>query len=349
MSESTAFFGQPKRLDVEPGGHARILPVRLSVDSRRVITSDWSSRAWELVAEALRTQLRATGDVGAACCVYVDGEPVVDISAGIARRARAVGPWHDDTLAVVFSTTKGATAICANLLIERGRARPRHARRRRTGPSSRANGKADVPCAPCSRTAPGCPWSRATSRSRRHSRGIRSWSSSRADAALGTGGAAPGYHVRSVRLAGRASSCAGSPARPLGQFFADEIARSARARLVDRAARGARSRGSRTLIPPPPPEDPEVRELMDAFMAPGHDDRRRAHRPVDLFHYDEMWNTRALHACELPSSNGIASAHAVARMYAATVGAGRRRRMLSPPTDGRARDRGRRSDGHRPS
>jgi len=32
-----------------------------------------------------------------------------------------------------------------------------------------------------------------------------------------------------------------------------------------------------------------------------------------------MWNTRALHACELPSSNGIASAHAVARMYASLV------------------------------
>lgn len=31
--------------------------------------------------------------------------------------------------------------------------------------------------------------------------------------------------------------------------------------------------------------------------------------PSNLFDYDEMWNTRRLHACELPSSNGIGDAH----------------------------------------
>jgi CubicO group peptidase (beta-lactamase class C family) len=49
-----------------------------------------------------------------------------------------------------------------------------------------------------------------------------------------------------------------------------------------------------------------------------------------------MWNTRALHACELPSSNGIASAHAVARMYAATVGPVDGVRILEPETIERA-------------
>src|SRR5262249_54253077 len=42
--------------------------------------------------------------------------------------------------------------------------------------------------------------------------------------------------------------------------------------------------------------------------------------PSDLFHYDEMWNTRALHAVELPSSNGIATARGLARLYAALIG-----------------------------
>ena len=70
-------------------------------------------------AKALGANLERRGDVGAACCVYLDGKPVVDIWAGFADAA-SKRPWQDDTLALVFSTTKTATAVCANLLIERG-------------------------------------------------------------------------------------------------------------------------------------------------------------------------------------------------------------------------------------
>ena len=38
------------------------------------------------------------------------------------------------------------------------------------------------------------------------------------------------------------------------------------------------------------------------------------------FDYDDMWNTRELRACELPSSNGIGDARSLARMYAACAG-----------------------------
>jgi CubicO group peptidase (beta-lactamase class C family) len=42
--------------------------------------------------------------------------------------------------------------------------------------------------------------------------------------------------------------------------------------------------------------------------------------PADLFGYNDMWNTRALHAAELPSSNGIGDARSLARLYASCVG-----------------------------
>ena len=96
------------------------------------------------VAEALGANLERRGDVGAACCVYVDGKPVVDIWAGFADAATG-RPWQDDTLALVFSTTKGATAVCANLLIERGRARPGHDRSPTSGPSSRRTARTTIP------------------------------------------------------------------------------------------------------------------------------------------------------------------------------------------------------------
>jgi CubicO group peptidase (beta-lactamase class C family) len=54
--------------------------------------------------------------------------------------------------------------------------------------------------------------------------------------------------------------------------------------------------------------------------------------PADLFGYNEMWNTRALHAAELPSSNGVGSARALARMYASCIGEVDGMRALQPAT-----------------
>jgi CubicO group peptidase (beta-lactamase class C family) len=51
--------------------------------------------------------------------VYVHGRPVVDLWGGTAD-ARTNRPWVEDTVAVVFSAAKGATAICAHMLVERG-------------------------------------------------------------------------------------------------------------------------------------------------------------------------------------------------------------------------------------
>jgi CubicO group peptidase (beta-lactamase class C family) len=54
--------------------------------------------------------------------------------------------------------------------------------------------------------------------------------------------------------------------------------------------------------------------------------------PSGLFGYDEMWNRRALHAAEMPSSNGIGTARAVARMYAAVAHEVDGVRLLRPET-----------------
>ena len=75
---------------------------------------------WGRVADAFRANFEgAPGEVGAACCVYADGRPVVDVWGGLADR-EANRPWGEDTIAEVASTTKGATAICAHLLAQRG-------------------------------------------------------------------------------------------------------------------------------------------------------------------------------------------------------------------------------------
>ena len=54
--------------------------------------------------------------------------------------------------------------------------------------------------------------------------------------------------------------------------------------------------------------------------------------PSGLFSYGEMWNDPALQAAEMPSSNGIGTARALARIYAATIGEVDGVRLLAPET-----------------
>jgi CubicO group peptidase (beta-lactamase class C family) len=74
---------------------------------------------WGKVADVFRANFEQLGEVGAACCVYAGGRAVVDLWGGLADR-EANKPWRRDTIALVASTTKGATAICAHLLAQRG-------------------------------------------------------------------------------------------------------------------------------------------------------------------------------------------------------------------------------------
>lgn len=65
---------------------------------------------FERVRRAFEENFEKRGDTAAQCCVYLDEEPVVDLWRGYEERA----------IQGVFSTTKGATAACANLLVQRG-------------------------------------------------------------------------------------------------------------------------------------------------------------------------------------------------------------------------------------
>ncbi len=72
---------------------------------------------FDSVGNAFVENFDQRGDVGAAFCAYVHGEKVVDIWGGDARPGE---PWEEDTLALVFSTTKGVTALVATVLTDRG-------------------------------------------------------------------------------------------------------------------------------------------------------------------------------------------------------------------------------------
>jgi CubicO group peptidase (beta-lactamase class C family) len=74
---------------------------------------------FESVRDAFAQNFEKGLEVGAAFSAYHRGTKVVDVWGGVADQATN-RPWTEDTLVLVFSTTKGATAICANRLAEQG-------------------------------------------------------------------------------------------------------------------------------------------------------------------------------------------------------------------------------------
>ena len=74
---------------------------------------------FESVRDAFAANFSDRDELGAAVCVTVDGETVVDLWGGVAD-AEGDRDWEHDTRVVVYSCTKGATALCAHVLADRG-------------------------------------------------------------------------------------------------------------------------------------------------------------------------------------------------------------------------------------
>ncbi|MEP3226116.1 MAG: serine hydrolase domain-containing protein [Parasphingorhabdus sp.] len=78
-----------------------------------------TSTQFESVKDEFARNFAERGEVGASVCISVNGEKVVDLWGGIADPATN-SPWEEDTISIVFSCTKAATALCAHILIDRG-------------------------------------------------------------------------------------------------------------------------------------------------------------------------------------------------------------------------------------
>lgn len=71
------------------------------------------------VRDAFAANWSDHAEVGASLCVIVGGETVVDLWGGYADEARTQ-PWERDTIANVYSSTKGIAAVAAAMLVDRG-------------------------------------------------------------------------------------------------------------------------------------------------------------------------------------------------------------------------------------
>ena len=79
----------------------------------------YAAPGFEPVADEFARNFRRRGELGAACSAWLGGEKVVDLWGGHRDRARTK-PWEEDTLVVVYSTSKGLAATCIALAQSRG-------------------------------------------------------------------------------------------------------------------------------------------------------------------------------------------------------------------------------------
>jgi CubicO group peptidase (beta-lactamase class C family) len=70
------------------------------------------------VLDAFVANFEARGEVGASVAITLEGKPLVDLWGG--RKTEGGEPWEADTISVVFSCTKGASALCAHMAADRG-------------------------------------------------------------------------------------------------------------------------------------------------------------------------------------------------------------------------------------
>ncbi|MEV0553863.1 serine hydrolase domain-containing protein [Streptomyces sp. NPDC050597] len=278
---------------------------------------------FEPVLEAFEANFSQHGDIGAAVCLYQHGRPVVDLWGGIADPETG-RPWTRDTLQLVYSATKGATATAAHMLAQRG-SLDLDAPVAKYWPEFAANGKADVPVR----------WLLS------HQAGLialdqpvplheaLAWHPMAAALAaqrpLWTPGTAHGYHGRTWgwligevirRVSGRTP----------GRFFADEIAAplgldffiGLPADERDRVSRMVYQRPDVDLTTVPAESIPEeLRELVAAWRDP-NSFSNRAYAVTAPPEID--FDSPEVQAAELPASNGISTAHGLARMHAALIG-----------------------------
>lgn len=77
------------------------------------------SAGFEPVRAAFADNFSRRHELGGACCVYHRGVKVVDLWGGLRNEASGA-PWQEDTMVLVYSTTKGLAAMTLALAHSRG-------------------------------------------------------------------------------------------------------------------------------------------------------------------------------------------------------------------------------------
>lgn len=71
------------------------------------------------VYEEFKNNFITKGEIGASTCITRKGDVVLDLWGGLADVEKKI-PWKEDTVSIIFSTTKGAVGFAFQILVSRG-------------------------------------------------------------------------------------------------------------------------------------------------------------------------------------------------------------------------------------
>ncbi len=280
---------------------------------------------WEPVRAAFAANFADSApeqDVGAGVAMYHHGRLVVDLAGG-AFEAGSDRAYDADSLQVVFSTTKGITAIAVAICADRGLI-DYEAPVVRYWPEFAAQGKDAVTVAELLS----------------HQAGLITVDGSitlaealdlptitarlAATTPLWPLGDGHGYHALTFGwLAGELIRRVDPAGRTLGEFVADEIVApiGGGAEFFIGLPESYEPRVSPLIGAPlvSDNDDPQIQAMLDLFMGP-ESMGGKALFLGGAFLGDGVFNRRDVHAAQIGAANGITNARSLARIYAATIG-----------------------------
>lgn len=278
---------------------------------------------FEGVAHEFVRNFQERAEVGASVAVTVEGDTVVDLWGGVAKPSDST-PWEKDTVSIVWSCTKGATAICAHNLAARGLL-DYDALVAKYWPEYAQNGKENTRVSMLLAHQSGLPAFKAPLPDNAFCDWDFICNALAEQAPFWEPGTAHGYQMVSFgwlvgELVRRVSG------KSLGQFFQDEVAKPLGLDFWIGLPESEEHRVAPMIPAPPPSMDgpfvPFYAEFADptsvsflsimnmgGHMNPGTD---------GVFNFD----SRAAHAAEIGGAGGITNARGLAGMYAPLANGG---------------------------
>lgn len=274
--------------------------------------------AFEPVRQAFQQNFLEGKETGASLAIEIDGHRVVDLWGGYTD-ATAASAWGKDTLSIVFSNTKPATALCAHRLVQDGMLdldRPlshywpafSDSQRRQITPRMLLDHSAGLPA--LREKLPydaAFDWDYMVGRLER-------------ETPFWEPGTRVGYHGLTFgwlvgELVRRVSG------QDLGSYFRQHIAAPLGLDFWIGLPEAEEHRVA-AIIPPPPAESP--RNAFEAEIASNRDSIAAQYYANTGGWRPAGFNSRAGHAAQLGAANGITNARSLARLYGTLAMGGRR-------------------------
>ena len=260
------------------------------------------------VRQEFERNFQERGEVGASVCVTVGGQTVVDLWGGRADPATDT-PWTEDTVSIVFSSTKGATAICAHILASRGQL-DLNAPVAKYWPEFAQSGKENIPVKMLLNHQAGLPAVRETLPQGAYADWDRMVNALAKEEPFWEPGTRNGYHALTFGwLVGEVVRRVSG--KSLGTFFRDEIAGPLGLDFWIGLPEDKESRVAPMIAAPPDPDSLFFKEIGK----PGSLQSLVLLNSGGYMGTEPEYDTRAAHAAEIGGAGGITNGRGLAGMY----------------------------------